>query len=338
MNLRTNYTLQQHNTFNIKVDAKYYVEVASKEELSEVSEFIYKNNIPYLVLGGGSNILFTENFDGLVIKANFSGVMVLNEDQEHVFVNAGAGEDWDDFVKYSVGNNWSGIENLSLIPGSVGASPVQNIGAYGVEMKDHFFELEYYNFNTKEYSIYKKADCNFGYRYSIFKSSLKGQGIVTNVTFKLCKKANFKTSYGAIQNELEKMGVTKLSLEVVRNAIISIRESKLPDPDKMANAGSFFKNPVIGMEQFQKLSSQFSHLVSYKQDNNSMKIAAGWLIDQCNWKGKRMGDAGVHENQALVIVNYGNATGREIYDLSEKIKQSVMAKFGVVLEREVNVY
>jgi UDP-N-acetylmuramate dehydrogenase len=225
-----------------------------------------------------------------------------------------------------------------LIPGNVGASPVQNIGAYGVEMKDHFHELEYFEIEKQEFKTFGPDDCNFGYRNSIFKNSLKGKGVVTSVTFKLDKSPEFRTSYGAIAAELEKMNERALSVAALRKAVIAIRESKLPDPATIPNAGSFFKNPVIELKAFQKLHSQFPEIVAYEQDDGSTKLAAGWLIDQCEWKGKRIGDAGVHKNQALVIVNHGEATGAEIYDLSEKIKQSVFDKFGVELEREVNIY
>ncbi|MDB4303893.1 UDP-N-acetylmuramate dehydrogenase, partial [Desulfosarcina sp.] len=302
MKVKTNYSLENLNTFSIKIDAEYFVEVASKEELSEVSEFIRTKSLPFLILGGGSNILFTQNFKGLVVKINILGKQIVAEDEDYIYIKAGAGEDWDEFVKYCVDNNWAGLENLSLIPGNVGASPVQNIGAYGVEMKDHFYECEYFDIENQKIKTFGFEDCKFGYRNSIFKNSLKGKGIVVNVTYKLKKSPDFKTSYGAIGDELAKMGEKKLSLQALRAAVISIRESKLPDPEETPNAGSFFKNPVIDLKQFQDLKARFPNIVSYKQDKNNMKLAAGWLIDQCEWKGKRIGDAGVHKNQALVIV------------------------------------
>lgn len=338
MNLKRNYPLKTLNTFSINVDADYFVEVASKADLIAAADFIDKKNIPFLILGGGSNMLFTQNFKGLVVKINMLGIDVVKKDENHIYIKAGAGENWDDLVQYCVDNNWAGLENLSLIPGNVGASPVQNIGAYGVEMKDHFYELEYFDIEKKESRIFRYNDCGFGYRNSIFKSILKGKGIVLSVTFKLDKKPEFKTTYGAIKKELDTMGVQYLTLKALREAVISIRESKLPDPEEIPNGGSFFKNPVIDRNQFQKLETQFPGVVSYKQDERNVKLAAGWLIDQCDWKGFRTGDAGVHKNQALVLVNHGKASGAEIYDLSEKIKQSVFDKFGVVLEREINVY
>ncbi|RLD60652.1 MAG: UDP-N-acetylenolpyruvoylglucosamine reductase [Bacteroidetes bacterium] len=338
MNLKRNYPLKNFNTFSINVDAEYFVEVASIEELTASVDFINSEKIPFLILGGGSNILFTQNFKGLVIKLNIHGIEVIDQDNNHVYIKSGAGENWDEFVQYCVDNKWGGLENLSLIPGNVGASPVQNIGAYGVEMKDHFYELEYFNIEKKEIRTFRFDDCNFGYRNSIFKNVLNGKGVVTSVTFKLDKTPEFKTSYGAISTKLDRMGVTDVTLKDLRQAVISIREIKLPDPDEIPNGGSFFKNPVIDTNQFQKIKAQFPEVVSYKQDEENIKLAAGWLIDQCNWKGKRIGDAGIHKNQALVLVNYGNASGLDIYELSEKIKQSVFDKFGVVLEREINVY
>jgi UDP-N-acetylmuramate dehydrogenase len=337
MKIFTKVPLEKFNTFNIKVDADYFAEVASISDLSEVSEFISDNKLPYLILGGGSNILFTQNYKGLVIKISLQGIDILKEDEHHVYVKAGAGVVWDDFVEYCVGQNWGGLENLSLIPGSIGASPVQNIGAYGVEMKDHFFELEFYNFEKKEIEKFYFEDCYFGYRNSIFKNELKGKGIVLNVTYKLDKHPQFKTEYGSIQNELDKMDAKDHCLKTLRDVVISIRRSKLPEPEEIPNAGSFFKNPVIDEKQFKNLKNSFPEIVFYKQGDGFVKLAAGWLIDQCGWKGKSIGRAGVHKNQALVLVNLGNAAGSEIYTLSEKIKRSVMDKFGVELEREVNV-
>jgi len=337
MFVQKNYPLEKLNTFNIKVDADYFAEVASISELSAVSEFISQNKVSFLILGGGSNILFTQNFKGLVVKVNLKGIEVLTENDNHIYVKAGAGVEWDDFVEYCVDHNWGGIENLSLIPGSVGASPVQNIGAYGVEMKDCFYELEYYNLEKKEIQIFRFDDCNFGYRYSIFKNELKNKGIVLSVTFKLNKKPEFKTTYGSIQNELDKSGVTTLSLKTIRDVVISIRRGKLPEPEDIPNAGSFFKNPVIGEKQFLSLQTKFPNIVNYKQNDGLVKLAAGWLIDQCGWKGKTMGNVGVHKNQALVLINLGNASGKEVYNLSEKIKLSVIQKFGVELEKKKKV-
>lgn len=337
MEIKTEYPLKTLNTFNIKVDAKYFMEVASPADIRQGVDFAKTQNIPLLVLGGGSNLLFTKNFDGLVMKVNVNGVKIVREDEDFVFVKVGAGEIWDDFVAYCVENNMAGLENLSLIPGNVGASPVQNIGAYGVEMKDLFESLEYFEFETGKTINFTNSECQFGYRNSIFKKKKKGKGLVLSVTFKLRKIPEFKTAYGAIREELTRLGVDKPTLKAMRNAVINIRNSKLPDPEEIGNAGSFFKNPTVPAEIHNLLAGEHPGLVSYPQAKNAYKLAAGWLIDQCGWKGYRKGDAGVHENQALVLVNYNNATGREIYELSQNIKESVMNTFHVELEREVNV-
>ncbi len=337
MEIKENYSLKSFNTFGINVDAKYFTQVASLEELEVVLDFIEAKKIPFLILGGGSNLLFTKDFDGIMIKADFKGIKIVKEDQQHIFVKAEAGENWDEFVQFCVDNNFAGLENLSLIPGNVGASPIQNIGAYGVELKDHFFELEFFDFAIRSVQKFGMKDCAFGYRNSVFKNELKGKGMILSVTYRLNKHPEFKTEYGTIKDEIEAMGVSELSVKTIRQAVISIRRSKLPDPEIIGNAGSFFKNPTISMEEHRRLKNKFPEIVSFPQSDRRFKLAAGWLIDQCGWKGKRVGDAGVHENQALVLVNYGNASGKEIYDLSEEIKISVFDKFGVELEREVNI-
>ena len=277
------------------------------------------------------------NFDGLVLKNELMGIKKVNEDQDHVYVTAGAGENWHQFVLYCIKNNWAGVENLSLIPGNVGATPMQNIGAYGVEIKEVFHELNAFHLQEKANYSFGIKDCDFGYRDSIFKSKYKDQFVITEVTYRLNKTPNYNTSYGAVSQELERMGVTKLTIGAISQAVINIRSSKLPDPTVIGNAGSFFKNPSIAEQHFEKLKSQFPNIVGYKNDDGTIKLAAGWLIEQCGWKGYRKGDAGCHQKQALVLVNYGNASGEEIYDLSERIKQSVQQKFGVTLEREVNI-
>ena len=337
MEILANYPLKSLNTFNIKVDGKYYTEVASEEEITEAMQFIEKQQLSLLVLGGGSNVLFTRDFPGLVMRINLRGIDLVSETAEEVLVRGGSGENWDDFVGYCVGKGYGGLENLSLIPGSVGASPVQNIGAYGVEMKDLFESLDFLDFQSGHVRTFNNADCRFGYRNSIFKHELKGKGIVLSVTFRLSKKPAYETGYGSIREELDKMGVTELSIGALREAVIRIRRSKLPDPDEIGNAGSFFKNPTIEAGQFEQLSKEFPGLVSFPQPGNRFKLAAGWLIDQCGWKGYREGDAGVHARQALVLVNHGSASGAAIFRLSEKIRESVMQRFGVGLEREVYV-
>jgi len=337
MEIKEQFNIKALNTFGINVDAKYFTEVASIKELQEAIEFSERLNLSSLILGGGSNLLFTQDFNGLVIKIKLEGKSFLKEEDQHVFIKAFAGENWDDFVNFCCESGYYGLENLSLIPGNVGASPIQNIGAYGVELKDYFYELEFYEYSTRKVKIFDNSDCNFGYRYSIFKGDLKQKGVVLSVSFKLDKVPKFRTDYGAINEELENMGVVDLQATDIRNAVINIRRRKLPDPVEIGNAGSFFKNPVISSEKYSELSYQFPNLVAFNQNNGTHKLAAGWLIDQCGWKGYRKGDSGIHTKQALVLVNYSNASGKVIYELSEKIKNSVIEKFGVILEREVNV-
>lgn len=290
-----------------------------------------------LILGGGSNILFTGDVNALVLKNEVSGINVLKQDDEFVYVQVGAGVNWHSFVLHCVQQGWGGVENLSLIPGNSGASPMQNIGAYGVEIKDVFEELEAYHLNDKTIVKFSAVDCAFGYRESVFKRKYKDQFVIISVTYKLRKNPLFNTSYGAINQELENMGVKELSIAAISQAVINIRSSKLPDPKVIGNAGSFFKNPSINKEQFDQLKNEFPSLVAFTNPDGTMKLAAGWLIEQCGWKGYRKADAGCHAKQALVLVNYGAATGKEIFDLSEEIMQSVKQKFGVELEREVNI-
>lgn len=336
MNILTNISLKQYNTFGIDVIARYFTRFSSIPELVE----ILSHQLPIndtLVLGGGSNILLTKNFDGLVLKNELKGIELIKEDTNHFYVKAAAGENWHRFVLYCIDHNYAGIENLSLIPGNVGASPMQNIGAYGVEIKDVFESLE--ALHKKDHSIhtFSANDCNFGYRESVFKKNYKDEFIILNVTLRLNKKTSFHTSYGAIAQELEKMNVQELSIRSISNAVINIRSHKLPDPGKIGNAGSFFKNPVISKNKFLELQVMFSQMPHYTVDESNEKIPAAWLIESCGWKGFRKGDAGVHIHQPLVLVNYGKANGNEIYTLSENIKQSVEQKFGIVLEREVNI-
>jgi UDP-N-acetylmuramate dehydrogenase len=262
---------------------------------------------------------------------------IIKEDADHVYIKAGAGENWHGFVQYCLRHNWAGVENLSLIPGCVGASPMQNIGAYGVEIKEVFESLEALHVQEKKVHIFSANDCEFGYRESVFKGKYKGQYVILNVTYRLNKKPRFNTSYGAIEQELERMGVQQLSIQAVSQAVINIRTSKLPDPAKIGNAGSFFKNPSMPAAIYEQLKKEYPAIVGYPNADGTIKLAAGWLIEQSGWKGYRRGDAGVHEKQALVLVNHGHATGKEIYDLSEDVMKSVFEKFGVQLEREVNV-
>ncbi len=337
MIVRENYPLKNLNTFHIDALAKYFVEVASNEEILEVLDESKFASDAKLILGGGSNLLFTKDYPGLVIKNNLKGISLEKETEEFYFVKAGAGEIWHDVVMHCIDNNYAGLENLSLIPGNAGASPMQNIGAYGAEVKDSFFELEALHINEKTLRRFTNEECKFGYRESVFKHEFKNQYIITSVTFKLNKKPKFNISYGAIEKELEQMGIKDLSIRAISNAVCAIRNSKLPNPAVIGNAGSFFKNPEITESVFKNLKNEFAGIVGYELENGNVKLAAGWLIEQCGWKGKSFGDAGVHKLQALVLVNYANAKGSEIFDLSQKIMDSVKAKFGVGLEREVNI-
>ena len=341
MTVQENISIKEYNSFGISGYANLFAKFNSLDELSELLEFEKRttNNQQRstLILGGGSNILFNKYFDGLVLKNELHGIKEIKEDEHHVYVQVGAGENWHQFVLHCIKNGWAGVENLSLIPGNVGASPMQNIGAYGAEIKDVFYSLEAFHIKEKKIVNFSLNDCEFGYRDSVFKRKFKNEFVITHVTYRLNKIPEYNISYGAIEQELEKMGVKNLSLQSVSQAVINIRSSKLPNPGQIGNAGSFFKNPEVSSSQFEVLSSQFPGIVGYDLPNGNVKLAAGWLIEQTGWKGFRKGDAGCHERQALVLVNYGNAKGSEIYDLSEEILQSVKAKFGVGLEREVNI-
>jgi UDP-N-acetylmuramate dehydrogenase len=338
LNIQHNISLKPYNTFGIDVTAKYFVEINTTADLLSLQkQNIFKKSKP-LILGGGSNILFTQNYEGLVIKNNLKGIEVLKEDADLVLVKAAAGENWHNFVLWCIDRNYGGLENLSLIPGCVGAAPMQNIGAYGVEIKDVCKEVYALDLQSGEEVKFNNADCKFGYRESIFKNTLKNKYFITAVVFTLSKKPVFNTSYGAIEQELANMGVKTPSIKAISDAVIRIRSSKLPDPVKIGNAGSFFKNPEVSKEKHNELKQKFEKLVSYPLDNGNFKLAAGWLIEFCGLKGKRKGQAGVHANQALVLVNYGGVNGHEIYDLSQEVLDTVKNIFGVTLEREVNIY
>ncbi len=337
MIISENFSLKKYNTFGIEAKTKYFAEISLLDDVRKISADKRFVKAEKLILGGGSNILFTKDFDGIVIKNNFKGIAVDFETENHVFVKVGAGENWHSFVLYCIENNYAGVENLSLIPGNVGASPMQNIGAYGVEVKDVFHELEALEITSGLIQRFSASECKFGYRESVFKNKHRNQFIITSVTFRLNKIPKFNISYGAIEQELDKMGVKELSIAAISKAICSIRSSKLPDPKVIGNAGSFFKNPVVSSDLYQQIKNEFPNVVAYAAENGNMKLAAGWLIEQCGWKGYRKNDFGVHKNQALVLVNYGSAKGNEIYNLSQEVMDSVYEKFGVVLEREVNI-
>ena len=335
MQFQENISLKPYNTFAINATARYFANFKTTESLLAILADMPSKKL--LVLGGGSNILFTGDFDGVVLKNEFGGIEKVSEDEDFVYVKCGAGENWHQFVLHCIANNWAGVENLSLIPGCTGASPMQNIGAYGVELKDVFHELTAFHVHEKGNYTFRLKDCEFGYRDSVFKRKYKDQFIILDVVFRLYKQPRFNTSYGAIAQELENMGVSTLSISAISQAVVNIRSSKLPDPKDIGNAGSFFKNPSVSAEKYQKLEKKFNGMPAYNNPDGSVKLAAGWLIEQSGWKGYRTGDIGVHAKQALVLVNYGNAKGGEIYELSERIKKSVIEKFGVELEREVNV-
>lgn len=337
MQIRENVSLLPFNTFGIDAATRYFSAFSNVDDLFELSAFSPQPSTQKFILGGGSNLLFTKNYDGLILKNEIKGIELLHEDNDYVYVKAGAGEVWHQFVIYCINHNWAGIENLSLIPGNVGASPIQNIGAYGVELDDVFWSLEAFHLKEKKIVTFTSSDCEFGYRDSVFKNRYKNEFAILSVTFQLKKRPVFHTSYGAINDELEKMGVKELNIKAISRAVINIRSSKLAEPKEIGNAGSFFKNPEVTAAKLEELKLKFPGIIAYPLPDGNAKLAAGWMIEQCGWKGYRKGDAGCHAKQALILVNYGHATGKEIYDLSEEILQSVKNKFGVTLEREVNI-
>lgn len=337
MRISENVLLRPYNTFGIAAQARYFASFSSADELQELLKSPPQQGLSHMILGGGSNVLFTRDFDGIILKNEMKGISVVGEDDNYIYVKAGAGETWHNFVMDCIRNNCAGLENLSLIPGNVGASPMQNIGAYGVEIKDTFHELEAYHLHDHTVVKFNNADCQFGYRESVFKRQYKGQFAILSVTYRLSKHPKLNTSYGAIEEELKHMGVQDVNIQAISQAVINIRSSKLPDPAKIGNAGSFFKNPTVDADKHQTLKEAFPDIVAYPVDGGAFKLAAGWMIEQCGWKGFREGDAGVHARQALVLVNYGAATGNEIYHLSQRVLDSVQEKFGVELEREVNI-
>lgn len=335
--IEENKSLKEFNTFGIECRARYFVRVKSESDLIEV----YKNekfkDIEKMIIGGGSNILYTADYKGLVIKNEIPGISVLSENENFIFIESGAGVVWHDFVLFCIDKNYAGIENLSLIPGCVGAAPMQNIGAYGVEVKDVIEEVHALDLSELKKVVFSNKECGFGYRESIFKNVARNKYCITKVVFRLNKNPEFKTSYGAITEELAKFPNENLSIKKISDAVIRIRRSKLPDPAIIGNAGSFFKNPEVGKDLALKLINEFPEMVVYPVSENKTKIAAGWLIEKAGWKGFKQDDYGVHKNQALVLVNYGNAEGHHLLDLSEKIISSVFEKFGVRLEKEVNI-
>ncbi|MCB6182853.1 UDP-N-acetylmuramate dehydrogenase [Leeia sp. TBRC 13508] len=334
LHIQENVSLLPFHTFGIPCEAKWLVEVDAVETLSELKAHPTLSSQPWLVLGGGSNLLPTKDYAGLVLRMTAKGKRIIKEDDDHVWIKAEAGENWHDFVQWTLANQWYGLENLSLIPGTVGASPIQNIGAYGVEVKDCFESLTAWHKADDTVITLSNADCQFGYRDSIFKQALKDKAIILSVTFRLNKQPSLKTAYGEIAKELANQHISEPTPRHVADAVIAIRQRKLPDPTQIGNAGSFFKNPVIATDIADEIATRFPNVVRYPAGDGLTKLAAGWLIDQCGWKGKSLGNAGVYEQQALVLVNRGGATGEEVLALSNAIIKSVQDTFGVTLEPE----
>ncbi|MBP6925687.1 MAG: UDP-N-acetylmuramate dehydrogenase [Candidatus Pacebacteria bacterium] len=336
MEILHNISLKQLNTFGIEAIAKYFFEINSIQDFQQLITTYEFNNHERLIIGGGSNMLLTQDIDGLVIKNNLLGKEILEEAEETVTVKIMSGENWHESVIWATDHGWGGFENLALIPGSVGATPVQNIGAYGVEIKDTIDRVGVIDMQTGELKELTNAECNFGYRDSIFKNQAKGKYFITYVIFRLSKIVSLNTDYGVLKNQLQEMGIATPTIQNVRDAVIAIRKSKLPDPKLIGNAGSFFKNPVVSEADFKRLQQDYPDMPFFDA-KQGVKIPAGWLIEQRGWKGKRIGNVGVHEKQALVLVNYGNATGQEIKSLAEMVQRAVYEKFGIKLEAEVTM-
>ncbi|HSP11823.1 MAG TPA: UDP-N-acetylmuramate dehydrogenase [Salegentibacter sp.] len=337
MQVSENISLKPFNTFGIDVKAKKFISVSSSEELKKVLQQTYASEI--FILGGGSNMLLTRDINKTVLQIGLTGKRIISETEDEGVVEASAGENWHQFVLWTLEQDFGGLENLSLIPGNVGTAPIQNIGAYGVELKDVFESCTAMHVQTLEEKDFKPEDCNFGYRNSVFKEDLKGEYIITSVRFRLSKKNHqLRTGYGAINDWLTSQKIGKAGIKDVSNAVIAIRQSKLPDPRILGNSGSFFKNPVIGKNEYLKLKETHPEIPSYPMGEELVKVPAGWLIDKAGLKGYRRGDVGVHKNQALVLVNYGAATGEEVLDLSREIQNKILTEFGVTLEPEVNIF
>jgi len=336
MIIEHNFSLKNYNTFGIEAKARQFIAVHSIDELKVVLQ--QNQHQKKFILGGGSNMLLTQDIDALVIHVDLKGKKIIKEEDGAVWVESMAGENWHEFVLWTIAQNFGGLENMSLIPGNVGTTPVQNIGAYGTEIKDTFVSCEALDIQTQELKTFTKEACRFGYRESIFKQEAKDQFIITSVVFKLTTtNHNINTSYGDILKELEKHHISTPTLRDVSNAVIAIRQSKLPDPKELGNSGSFFKNPIISKAAFEKIHALHPEMPFYVVSETEVKVPAGWLIERAGFKGKRFGDAGIHKNQALVLVNYGNATGQEILAVSKDIQATVLSEFGIAIEAEVNV-
>jgi len=330
-----NISIKNFNTFGVEAKARYFAAISCYDALRSLIRERKPADKRLLVMGGGSNLLFTGDFDGWILRNEIKGIEIVKEADKHVLVKVGGGESWSDFVDLTVYHGWGGLENLSLIPGTAGAAPVQNIGAYGVEQKDAFVSLEACNLMTGKICTFNRLGCNFGYRSSLFKVAEKGKWFVLNVTYRLQKKPELNLGYAPLRKAFEGKPTEQITVKDVCDTVKSIRRSKLPDPQMLGNAGSFFKNPVVRQGKFNLLQQQFPEIPFYRLENEKVKIPAGWLIEQCGWKGKRMGDAGVHQRQALVIVNFGRATGQEIRQLADAIQHAVSRQFDIELEPEV---
>jgi len=336
MNIQKNVSLKELNTFGIDKKATFYAEAHNSQEVIEAITQAEQLGVGIFILGGGSNILLTKDIDALVLKMNIKGIDTVAEDEQYVYLKVGAGEVWHDFVQYCIAHGYGGVENLSLIPGTVGASPMQNIGAYGVEIKDVFESLEAVHMQTKFLKTFSHAACRFGYRESIFKNEAKGKYIITHVTFRLSKQPTFNTEYGAIKATLDEMGIKKLDIQSISKAVIAIRQSKLPDPAVIGNAASFFKNPTISPIHYEALKQEHPSIPGFKTEKG-IKVPAAWLLEQAGWKGKTFGNIGVHKDQPLVLVNYGGGEGEAIKQLSQDIQRDILRRYNIQLQPEVNV-
>ena len=336
MIFKNNISIKKYNSFKVDHKIKKFYRIQSKEEMIKVKRSISKNE-KIIILGGGSNILFTKNFNGSILYNNILGKEIIKETKKNIYIKFGAGENWDKSVEFCVKNKWYGIENLSLIPGSVGAAPIQNIGAYGTEIKDYIYEVSGINLSNGKSQIYENKLCNFSYRNSIFKGKLKNIFFITHVTIKLSKSKKLNLSYNEVKKYFRNKKSNEITIDNVRKKIIEIRESKLPDPKKLGNCGSFFKNPLVNFYFFNNLKNKYTDIIGFK-NSNGMKISAAWLIEKCGWKGYKKDNIGVYKNHALVLVNYGSNNGKKIFKLSEKIKESVNEKFNISLENEVNIF
>ena len=337
MKVLENYSLKTLNTFGLDIKTRWFAEINSVESLQALLKDQRFQSVPKMILGGGSNILFKDDFDGLIIHNRIDFVKIISEDENYIIISAGAGMTWHSFVLYTIDHNYPGLENLSLIPGCVGAAPIQNIGAYGVEIKNTFHQLNALNMTDGSLRTFTAEDCRFGYRDSIFKQEERNRYVIVDVTFRLTKNASLNTTYGTIEEQLKIMNISHPTIRDISNAVIAIRKSKLPDPEIIGNAGSFFKNPEVPIHFYNKLKENYPAIVGYPSSSGNYKLAAGWLIEQCGWKGKRIANTGMHERQALVLINYGGATGKELIAHAELVQKSVLEKFGVDLEMEVNI-